>query len=55
MPTPRLSQLERLERFKGNAKFRRHQLVCVKRSLKLQEQVDREEKLRQGTKSSTSS
>jgi hypothetical protein len=35
--------LERLERFKGNAKFRRHQLVCVKRSLKLQEQVDQDE------------
>tara|TARA_B110000285_G_scaffold137143_1_gene153609 strand:+ start:112 stop:510 length:399 start_codon:yes stop_codon:yes gene_type:complete len=32
-----------LERFKGNAKFRRHQLVCVKRSLKLQEQVDQDE------------
>lgn len=31
-----------LERYKGDAKFRRHQAVCAKRSLALQEQVDRE-------------
>jgi hypothetical protein len=42
-PNVKRSRLERLERFKGNAKFRRHQLVCVKRSLKLQEQVDQDE------------
>ena len=43
-PKVKRSRLERLERFKGNAKFRRHQLVCVKRSLKLQEQVDQDER-----------
>jgi hypothetical protein len=32
-----------LERYKGDAKFRRHQAVCAKRSLALQQQVDREE------------
>ena len=42
-PKVKRSRLERLERFKGNAKFRRHQSVCVKRSLKLQEQVDQDE------------
>ena len=34
--------MSRLERYKGDAKFRRHQAVCAKRSLALQEQVDRE-------------
>lgn len=33
-----------MERYKGDAKFRRHQAVCAKRSLALQEQVERDER-----------
>jgi len=39
---PAKAVLSRLERYKGDAKFRRHQAVCAKRSLALQKQVDRE-------------